>query len=201
MNNPIEHPLVRAHLDAVDRYTAPLPAERRRELLADLREHVEVTLAEHDSADEDTVRQVLAQLGSPRQIADAALAEEGQARPEPETGRRTTLTLVLAVLPMPLLLVPAIGPALALIAAVAAAVRVAKSAQWSRREKTQATLLLLSPVLVTPLAAAVVAVASSAGLSPAGVLTACALGFCPTLLAAFRLARSAAHLRTAALAA
>ncbi|MFI6152951.1 DUF1700 domain-containing protein [Kitasatospora sp. NPDC051170] len=200
MNNPIEHPLVRAHLDAVDRYTSPLPAERRRELLADLREHVEIALAECDPADENAVRQVLDRLGSPRRIADAALAEEGGTRPEPETGRRTNLTLLLAVLPMPLLLVPAIGPLLALITAVVAAIRVAKSAQWTRREKRQAALLLLSPILLTPVAAAVVAVASTSGLSPAGVLTACAIGFCPTLLAALRLSRSAARLRSAALA-
>ncbi|MFI6846180.1 hypothetical protein OG535_00840 [Kitasatospora sp. NBC_00085] len=196
MNNPIEHPLVRAHLDAVDRYTAPLPEERRRELLADLREHVEVALAERDLVDEGAVRQVLGRLGSPRQIADAALAEEGRTRPEPETGRRTTLTLALAVLPMPLLLVPAIGPGLALIAAVVATARVARSAQWTQREKKQAALLLLSPILVTPAAAGVVAAVSR--LSPAGVLVACAAGFCPTLIAAARLARSAARLRTAA---
>lgn len=197
MNNPTEHPLVRAHLDAVDRYTAPLSDERRRELLADLLEHVGVALAERDPADEDAVRQVLEQLGNPQQIADAALAEEGRTRAEPETGRHTTLTLVLAVLPMPLLLVPAIGPGLALVAAIVAAVRVAKAAQWTRREKTQATLLLLSPILVTPLAAAVVA--ASSRLDPTGVLLACAVGFCPAPVAAFRLARSAARLRSAAL--
>ncbi|GAA2787427.1 HAAS signaling domain-containing protein [Kitasatospora aburaviensis] len=197
MNNPTEHPLVRAHLDAVDRCTAPLPAERRHELLADLREHIELALAEYDRADDDAVRHVLALLGDPRRIADAALAEDGRPRPEPETARRTTLTLLLAVLPLPLLLVPAIGPGLALVTAVVAAVRVAKSAQWTRREKTQATLLLLSPLLLTPLAA-VVAATSSHGLSPAGVLTACAVGFCPTPVAALRLSRSATRLRTAA---
>ncbi|MER7582616.1 hypothetical protein [Kitasatospora sp. NPDC097691] len=199
MNNATEHPLVRAHLDAVERFIAPLPAERRRELLADLREHVEVALAESDAADEGAIRHVLEQLGSPRRIADAALAEDGRALPEPETSRRTTTTLVLAVLAMPLLLVPVLGPGLALVSAVVAAVRVAKSPQWTGREKKQATLLLLSPIVLTPLAA--VAVASSAGLTPAGVLGACAIGFCPTLGAAFRLARSAARLRSAALAA
>ncbi|MEV7422609.1 hypothetical protein [Streptomyces sp. NPDC091212] len=197
MNNPTEHPLVRAHLDAVDRYTAPLSAGRRRELLADLCEHVEGELAERDPVDEDAVRQVLERLGSPRQIADAALAEEGRTRPEPETDRRTTLTLVFAVLPMPLLLIPVIGPGLALVAAIVAAVRVTKAAQWTRREKTRATLLLLSPILATPLAAVVVA--SSTGLSVIGVLVACAVGFCPALVAAYLLARSAARLRTAAL--
>ncbi|MER8104157.1 hypothetical protein [Kitasatospora sp. NPDC094016] len=199
MNNPIEHPLVRAHLAAVARYTAPLPEQRRRELLADLREHVEVSLAESDPADEAAVRRVLEQLGSPRQIADAALDEEGGTRPEPESRGRTVRTLVFAVLPVPLSFVPVIGPPLALAAAVIAASRVWRSTQWSRREKRLAALLLLSPLLLTPLAAVVAAVASPVGLTAAAVLAACVVGFCPALLAAFFLARSAARLRNAAL--
>ncbi|WP_030238868.1 HAAS signaling domain-containing protein [Streptomyces sp. NRRL S-350] len=196
MNSPIEHPLVRAHLDAVTRFTAPLAEERRRELLADLREHIEVSLADHDPADETAVRRVLEQLGSPRRIADAALAEDGLPLPEPEGSRRTNVTLLLAVLPFPLLLVPAIGPVLALAAAVAAAVRVTKSRVWSRRQKKQAALLLLAPALATPLAAAAFA-ASPSGLTPVNLLAACALGFSPVLVAAALLFRSAARLRSA----
>ncbi|MET8629181.1 hypothetical protein ABZW30_36530 [Kitasatospora sp. NPDC004669] len=196
MNNPIEHPLVRAHLDAVARYTATLPAERRRELLADLREHIEVSLAEGPAGD-DAVRTVLEQLGTPRQIADAALAEEGRTLPAPETAGWTTLTLAFAVLALPLALVPAIGSALGLASAVIAAVRVAKSPQWTRREKQLATALLLSPVPLVPLFAVVIT-ATAGRLTPGALLTACALGFCPSPLAAFRLSRSAARLRTAA---
>ncbi|MGK4578813.1 HAAS signaling domain-containing protein [Kitasatospora sp. HPMI-4] len=197
MNNPIEHPLVRAYLDELTRHTAPLPEERRRELLADLREHIEVTLADFDPADEEAVRQVLNRLGHPREIAAAALAEEGQACPEPESSGRTTLTLALALLPLPLLLVPVLGPVLALATAVTALIRVWKSPQWTRRDKKWATLLFVSPVVVTPLAAAALA-ASSAGLTPSMLLSAWPAGFCLPLLAAFRLARSAARLRTGA---
>ncbi|MFD8751485.1 hypothetical protein ACFV0O_10985 [Kitasatospora sp. NPDC059577] len=198
MNNPIEHPLVRAHLDAVTRYTAPLPEERRRELLADLREHVEVSLAEHGPADEAAVRRVLEQLGTPRQIADAALAEDGLTLPEPESARRTNVTLLLAVLPFPLLLLPVAGPLLALAAAVTAAVRVTRSRMWSREQKKRATLLLLAPILTTPLAAAAFVAISSTGLTATNLLAAYALGFSPVLLAAALLARSAARLRGAA---
>ncbi|WP_030259827.1 MULTISPECIES: HAAS signaling domain-containing protein [Streptomyces] len=200
MNNPTEHPLVRAHLDAVTRYTAPLPEERRRELLADLHEHIEVSLADHDPADEAAVRAVLDQLGSPRRIADAALDEEGLTRPEPEGTGRTNLTLLFAVLPFPLLLVPAVGPALALAAAVIAATRVGRSRVWTRRQKKQAALFLLAPVLTAPLAAAAFA-ASPAGLTPVNLLAACAVGFSPVLVAAVLLFRSAARLRGAAAAA
>ncbi|GAA2250104.1 MULTISPECIES: HAAS signaling domain-containing protein [Kitasatospora] len=195
---PIEHPLVRAYLDAVTRFTAALPDERRRELLADLREHIEVALADRDPVDEDAVRQVLNNLGRPQEIADAALDAEGGPRPEPESAGRTKLTLALAVLPAPMFLVPVLGPVLGLAAAIAVLVRVWKSPQWTRREKKQATLLLFSPVVAVPLVAAAFSV-SSAGLTPINVLAVCLVGFSLPVLAAVRLARSAARLRTGAL--
>ncbi|MFI5530303.1 HAAS signaling domain-containing protein [Kitasatospora sp. NPDC051853] len=198
MNNPTDHPLVREHLDAVARLTATLPGERRAELLADLREHVEVALAEAVEGDEAAVRQVLEGLGSPRRTADAALAEEGRARPVAEDRRRTTLTLLTAALVFPLLLVPAVGPGLALVAAVVAAARVGRSPQWTAPEKRRAALLLLSPVLVAPLAVAVIAVTTAYGLTPTAVLAACVVGFAPTVLAVVLLARSAARVRAAA---
>lgn len=197
MNNPLEHPLVRAHLDAVARGTATLPPERRRELLADLREHIEVSLTDAP-LDEDAVRAVLAQLGTPRQIADAALAEEGQTPPAPETAGWTNLTLGLAVLALPVSLVPVAGPVLGFVAAVVAAVRVTRSRQWTRREKRQATLLLVSPLLLTPAMAVAVSLLSG-GLTPGALLAACALGFCPSPIAALRLSRAAARVRTAGL--
>ncbi|WP_051804540.1 HAAS signaling domain-containing protein [Streptomyces griseus] len=73
--NAIDHPLVAAYLDAVARETAELPAERRAELLADLREHIEVSGAPDDAG----IRAVLAGLGEPRTVAASALAEEGTA--------------------------------------------------------------------------------------------------------------------------
>ncbi|MBW5485299.1 HAAS signaling domain-containing protein, partial [Streptomyces bambusae] len=77
MNATDHHPLVSAYLEAVARETADLPAERRAELLADLREHIAVSGAEGD----DQVREVLARLGEPRTVAASALAEEPAARP------------------------------------------------------------------------------------------------------------------------
>ncbi|MFF6787742.1 hypothetical protein ACFY9C_01550 [Streptomyces filamentosus] len=73
--NAIDHPLVAAYLDAVARETAELPAERRAELLADLREHIEVSGAPDDAG----IRAVLTELGEPRTVAASALAEEGAA--------------------------------------------------------------------------------------------------------------------------
>ncbi|QKW23607.1 hypothetical protein HUT16_34960 [Kitasatospora sp. NA04385] len=196
MSNAAEHPLVRAHLAAVERCTASLPPERRRELLADLREHVQVALAEHDGpVDDDAVRHVLDELGSPRRIADAALAEEGRTCPEPESGLRTATTLTLLALAAPLLLVPVLGPYLAPAAAATGAVRLARSPQWSGREKKHAALLLLGTLPLTPLAAFAVSVVGA--LDQTGMLLALAIGFCPALLAVLRLARSAGRLRSA----
>ncbi|MFI8420706.1 HAAS signaling domain-containing protein [Streptomyces sp. NPDC085479] len=70
--NAIDHPLVAAYLDSVARETAALPADRRAELLADLREHIEVS----DARDDAGIRAVLAELGDPRTVAASALAEE-----------------------------------------------------------------------------------------------------------------------------
>ncbi|MFJ8043870.1 HAAS signaling domain-containing protein [Kitasatospora sp. NPDC096147] len=198
---PDGHPLVREFLDAVTRLTATLPRDRQRELLADLGEHIEVALSEAGTgagADEPTVRRVLDRLGTPRQIADAALAEEGRARPVAESTRQTLTTLLLAALVFPLLLVPAVGPGIALVAAIVAGARVARSSVWTAREKKRAVLLLLCPVLVAPLAIAVVALAGRSGLTPAGLLAGCAVGFVPTVLAVVLLARSAARVRAAA---
>nr|WP_223243663.1 hypothetical protein [Streptomyces sp. CBMA123] len=191
--------MVRAHLDAVAHGTATLPPERRRELMADLREHIEVSLTEAPLT-EAAVRSVLEQLGTPRQIADAALAEEGLAPPAPETAGWTNLTLALAVLALPLALIPVAGPVLGFVSAVLAAVRVTRSRQWTRGEKRQATLLLLSPLVLTPAIALVVTVLSS-GLTPGALLSTCALGFCPSLVATLLLSRAAARVRTAGLAA
>ena len=70
--NTTDHPSVVAYLDAVARETAGLPAERRAELLADLREHIEVSGA----GTEERLREVRAELGEPRTVAASALAEE-----------------------------------------------------------------------------------------------------------------------------
>ncbi|MFD5149001.1 HAAS signaling domain-containing protein [Streptomyces sp. NPDC058401] len=65
---------VRDYLSAVGREASALPADRRRELLADLAEHIEVTRAERPHV---TIGEVLAELGDPRTIAATALAEAG----------------------------------------------------------------------------------------------------------------------------
>ncbi|MFI5979730.1 HAAS signaling domain-containing protein [Streptomyces sp. NPDC051555] len=198
MNDTLPHPLVRAFLSAVDERTRTLPDERRRELLADLGEHIEVTLAGSHPADETTVRGVLDRLGSPRTIADAALAEEGAGplRPEAEGTARTAVTLTLLALFFPLAFVPLAGLVLTPVFLVVGLVRLWMSTQWARREQWLATVLLLSPVLTVTVFAGVLMVATS-GLGPTALMAALALSWILPLVAVVRLARSAARLRSA----
>lgn len=104
-----ENEAVQQYLTAVEREASALPAERRQELLADLAEHIDVTLAERrihdggqghdgqgvgadgrDGADADAVRDVLRELGDPRTIAATALRETATALGETDAGQKTS---------------------------------------------------------------------------------------------------------------
>ncbi|MEV7278854.1 hypothetical protein [Streptomyces sp. NPDC093111] len=143
--NAIDHPLVTAYLDAVARETAALPAERRAELLADLREHVEVSGAETDVQ----VRRVLDGLGDPRAVAAAALAEEPAAAPAARPGR-TRLTVVLLALAGLLVLLNAFAGAAAMLVGLAL---LWGSPQWTNRQKAIGTLTCAIVPFVVVLAA------------------------------------------------
>ncbi|MEU1225409.1 hypothetical protein [Streptomyces sp. NPDC005828] len=82
-----EHPLVTDYLATVEREASFLPAGRREELLADLREHLAVAVGEEQ--DPQAVRTALERLGSPAAIAAAARAEE------PETAAAATTAVAL----------------------------------------------------------------------------------------------------------
>ncbi|WP_328940469.1 hypothetical protein OG259_01330 [Streptomyces sp. NBC_00250] len=129
MNATDQHPLVAAYLDAVARETAELPAERRAELLADLREHIEVSGADGD----DQVRAVLAELGEPRTVAASALAEEAPAGSvsAPAPGRTKLTAILLGVSGVLLLLNPYVGAA----ALIVALVLLWGAPQWESRQK------------------------------------------------------------------
>ncbi|MFB9435814.1 HAAS signaling domain-containing protein [Streptomyces showdoensis] len=136
--NAIDHPLVTAYLDSVARETAGLPAERRAELLADLREHIEVSGAEAD----DRVREVLAALGDPRTVAASALAEEPHAAaavpaaPEVRPARTRLTVGLLALAGLLALFSPFLGTA-AMIVGLAL---LWASPQWGSRHKVIGTV-------------------------------------------------------------
>ncbi|MEU4894465.1 hypothetical protein AB0B12_05650 [Streptomyces sp. NPDC044780] len=222
MSSPLSHPLVRTFLSSVERQTAALPAAWREELLEDLREEIAAALAhapaegpadapaegpadapaadpvagEGGSADSDErVRRVLDWIGTPEEIAADALAEEsGSIPPEPENVGGTWLTLGLAVLPVPLCLVPGVGIPLGLAAALGALVRLWRSAPWARREKRQATLFVLSPLVTVPVLAVVLSLAFD-GISAPAFVASLLVALTLPVVGAVRLARSAARLR------
>lgn len=197
MPSALSNPLVRTYLSSVEQQTAALPADRREELLADLREEIEAALAVDGDVEvgEERVREVLDWLGTPLEIAHDALAEEwGSIPPEPENVGGTWVTLVLAVLPVPLCLVPGIGIPLGLVAAFAALVRLWRSAPWGRREKRQATLFVLSPLVTVPCLALVFSSVFD-GISATAVVLALLMAVSLPVAGAVRLWRSAARLR------
>ncbi|MFH8807000.1 hypothetical protein ACH4GZ_07045 [Streptomyces hygroscopicus] len=144
---------------------------------------------------EGRVRRVLDWIGTPEEIAADALAEEsGSLPPEPENVGGTWLTLGLAVLPVPLCLIPGVGIPLGLVAALGALVRLWRSAPWVRREKRQATLFVLSPLVTVPVLAAALSLAFD-GISAAAFVASLLTALTLPVIGAARLARSAARLR------
>ncbi|MFJ7067966.1 HAAS signaling domain-containing protein [Streptomyces sp. NPDC101115] len=144
--NTTDHPSVVAYLDAVARETAGLPAERRAELLADLREHIEVSGA----GTEERLREVLAELGEPRTVAASALAEEpypattaasvtsavSVTSAEPARPARSRLTVaLLASAGLVFLLSPLVGG----VVLLAGLVLLWGSPSWSTRHKLVGT--------------------------------------------------------------
>lgn len=85
MNATATDDIVRDYLARVEARAAALPPDRRRELLADLAEHIATSRAEAEHDDEPTVRTILDRLGEPDEIvgvdepAPAAVPREGPA--------------------------------------------------------------------------------------------------------------------------
>jgi hypothetical protein len=136
------HPdaLVADYLRRLEAAAAPLPADRRAELLAEIRAHVDEALREASAADEATVRNVL-------EIALAAAGPGAEARP-PRGKRETAALVVLALSGLLPLVGWAVGVTLVLTARA-----------WSARDKAVGLALGFLAALAVP----VVAVATSAG--------------------------------------
>ncbi|SED22611.1 hypothetical protein [Streptomyces sp. TLI_105] len=146
-----EHPLVTDYLATIEREASFLPAGRREELLADLREHLAVAVGEEQ--DPEAVRTALERLGSPSAIVAAAREEEPEAvttpaapSPSPQPRSRSVLTAVLlGVSGIAALTSPFAG----LAALVLGLALLWTSTAWQRRTKAIATALTLAaPVTV-----------------------------------------------------
>ncbi|HET6860738.1 MAG TPA: hypothetical protein VFH94_27030 [Streptomyces sp.] len=148
---------VHAYLAAVEREASALPAVRRQELLADLAEHIEVTLAEQPDT---PIHTVLTDLGDPRTIAATALAEAGaavepggwQARPAtPPRGKvhpLVPLILLCSTTPLTVLggtmpsdMAGALTSICGFLARIVGAVLLCTSVHWLGSRKTAGVLL------------------------------------------------------------
>ena len=70
--------LVRDYLGRLEVAAAALPADRRAELAAEVRDHIDAALAETGRSDEVTVRNVLERLGPPEEIVAAEGGQSGR---------------------------------------------------------------------------------------------------------------------------
>ena len=138
--------LVHDYLRRLQEAAAVLPADRRFDLLADVREHIAVTLEQSPSSDEAHTRHVLDRLGSPEELVEAALGDQPTAlvasRPlnPPPVDIATVLLLLL-------------GGFLLGLGWVIGVVLLWASTTWTTRDKVIGTLVvpggLALPVLLT----------------------------------------------------
>jgi uncharacterized membrane protein len=145
--------LVHDYLGRLDAAARSLPASRRAELAGEVKQHIEMALAEVGGRDEVTVRNVLDRLGPPDEIVDAergAAGQPGWTVPMPSAAARgsgwgAVEIIAILLLTVGSVLLPVIGPLLGLIFVWASAV-------WTTRHKLIATgivvILALLPILL-----------------------------------------------------
>lgn len=144
--------LVRDYLGRLEAAAWPLAADRRRELVAEVREHIESALAEAKERDEVTTRNVLERLGAPEEIVAAEVEGEPSARFAPpgqvsiERAPAWGFSEIAAIglLTVGAVFLPIVGPLIGLVFVWA-------SAQWTTPQKAVASVVvagvLLLPIL------------------------------------------------------
>lgn len=70
--------LVNDYLNRLETAAAAMPGDRRVELVADVRAHIDASLAEAGRSDEATVRNILDRLGSPEEIVATEAGRIGE---------------------------------------------------------------------------------------------------------------------------
>jgi uncharacterized membrane protein len=155
-------PLVRDYLSRLAAAAWPLPAERRSDLVGEVREHIESALIAAGGHDEVTVRNVLERLGAPEEIV-AAEAEPGIAGAPAATGTPALADtpapaprpvaavspfggmeiVALLLLTVGAVILPVVGPLTGLML-------VWLSPRWTTREKAIASVIVLV-LLILPI--------------------------------------------------
>jgi uncharacterized membrane protein len=108
-----------------------LPKSRQNELVAEIKEHIDIALAEEAGNDEATVRNVLERLGDPADIASEARDRMGI--PPARAGFRETAAVIL--LPIGGVIIPFLGWIVGLVLLWSSPV-------WTTRDKWIGTLII-----------------------------------------------------------
>jgi hypothetical protein len=136
--------LVDDYIRLLELEAARLPTAQRVDLIAEVRGHIELALAEAGTRNEATVRTVLDRLGSPTSIvdADSGVAEGSAAGTARERRGWGPLEVIAALLmTVGILALPLIGPLVGLVLAWA-------SSYWTVRVKIAWTVLVILLIAV-----------------------------------------------------
>jgi hypothetical protein len=144
--------LLKQYLGRLEAASQPLAADRRAELLNEVREHIEAALADSGARDEVTVRNVLDRLGAPEEI----VAAEAQNTAPPSGGLASATTVIAnprvgAIEVIALVLLVAGGWLIPLVGSLLGLIFVWMSVRWNQRDKLIATVVVLVGPLISVL--------------------------------------------------
>lgn len=140
MTSSTVNPLIDQYLTRLTDAARVLPADRRDELLAEIREHIAASGVAGADADEAGVRTMLDRLGEPADIVGAALDDGSPAQPAYEGANRATKRgLGLEIGAIVLLTGGSLIPVIGWLAGV---VLLWSSGVWRRSEKLLGTLIV-----------------------------------------------------------
>lgn len=142
--------LVRDYLRRLEAEAARLPADRRAELVGEVREHIELALAEAGRHDEATVRMILDRLGSPETIVGAERPADGMPPrpPAADLGPRRSEWGALEVIALLLVTIGAV--VLPVVGPLAGLVLLWGSARFTRTAKVWVSALALVLAFLAP---------------------------------------------------
>ena len=162
---------VDGYLRSLDEELRDLPPARRRELLEEIRDHIDSALSSGDGGEAE-LRNVLDRLGDPSDIAAEARERFGVRRAK--AGAREIFTLILLL----------VGGFLYVVGWVVGAVLLATSKVWTDREKIVGLLVVPGGLLPAALLALLPGqVCSETTTSTGRVITECSGGTIPVWLA------------------
>ncbi len=136
--------LVREYLGRLEAAARSLNDDRRGELLAEVREHIEAALTDAGRSDEATVRNVLDRLGPPEEIVSAEAGTDAAAAAPPAVLVAPSRAQGLGVMEIAALLLLTVGAfALPIIGPLLGLVFVWLSQLWSTRVKLVLTVIVV----------------------------------------------------------